>query len=97
MKYHKDGFIFVAPSKHKLKKYDVYDAKTQNYITSFGALYPDGKPMDQFHDSIGHYSQANTNDPKRRELYDGRHKKEYNMSSFKNKTSAGYFAKHYLW
>lgn len=93
-----DGFIFVAPSKHsKFAKYDVYD-KNGEYIVSFGAINQStNKPYEQFKDRIGYYKDFDHNDINRRNLYDGRHHKEYNTSGFRNKTSAGFFAKRYLW
>ena len=91
-KYKLDNFIFVAPSKKRLKKYDVYDIKN-NYITSFGAIKETGEPYEQFKDIIGYYSDYNHNDKKRKDLYYKRH-------GDKNKAerlSPKWFSHNYLW
>ena len=85
-----DNYIFVAPSK-KNKKYDAYDAKTGKYITSFGGLYKDGTPYEQFFDKIGYYSEYNHLDDKRRENYYRRH------GNVGKKNSAKYFSSYFLW
>jgi hypothetical protein len=94
MKYwYKDGYIFKAPSKRKTAKYDVYD-EYDNYITSFGARKRTGEPYEQYEDKVSDfYSHYNHYDPKRRELYRMRHRKD----NINDPTSAGYFAWHYLW
>lgn len=79
-----DGYIFVAPSRRKGKKYDVY--KDMKYITSFGA-----KSYEQYFDKIGYYSTLNHLSKRRRDLYYARHGKT------NNKTSARYFSNKYLW
>ena len=81
-----DGFEFRAPSKVKGKKYDVY--KDGKKVVSFGAIN-----YQHYHDKIGYYSDKNHNDTKRRDNYRSRHMKD----KLQDKTSAGYFAWHYLW
>lgn len=85
MEHRKDGYIFVAPSRRKHKKYDVF-TKDRKYITSFG-----DERYGQFKDRIGHYTHLNHNDKSRRELYYKRHGKEA------KKNSAKYFSHKYLW
>ena len=85
MEYKKDGFIFIAPSRRKHKKYDVYD-KHRKYIVSFG-----DNRYEQFKDRIGHYKALNHNDKKRRELYYKRHGKDA------KRNTAKYFSHKYLW
>ena len=63
----KDGFIFVAPSKHKGKKYDVYN-KYGYYVTSFGSIN-----YQHYKDRIGYYKSLNHYDKERRRLYYARH------------------------
>jgi hypothetical protein len=82
----KDGFIFIAPSKRKGKKYDVYDNKTKKYITSFGGL-----GYEHYFDKIGYYNNKNHLDKSRRKLYFNRHGRT------NDKTSAKYFSNKYLW
>jgi len=72
MIYHKYGLIFVAPASNKLKKYDVYD-KNYKYITSFGAIRPNGIPYEQYYDKLGYYKDYNHNDKQRRDRYRKRH------------------------
>lgn len=83
--YNIDNYIFVAPSKRKNKKYDVYD-KSEKYITSFGAL-----PYQHFYDSIGYYKKLNHYNLNRRRLYYARHGKNAKLNSAK------YFSHKYLW
>lgn len=83
--YHLDGYEFVAPSTRKGKKYDVY--KNGKKLASFGAL-----GYEQYRDIIGHYSDIDHNDLKRRKAYRARHKGE-NLY----KDNPGWFAWHYLW
>jgi hypothetical protein len=85
-----DNFIFIAPSK-KNKKYDVYDAKTKDYITSFGGLHKDGTPYEQYFDKIGYYSEYNHLDKKRRTNYYKRHGKKAKLYSPK------WFSHLFLW
>lgn len=84
MKYNKDGFTFVAPSKRKNKKYDVFI--NSKYITSFGDTR-----FQQYYDRIGHYANLNHNSEKRRQLYYARHGKTA------TKGTAKWFSHHYLW
>lgn len=79
-----DGYTFVAPSKRKNKKYDVY--KRGKYITSFG----DNRYKHYF-DKIGFYSKLNHNDEKRKELYYKRHGTKADFESAK------YFSHRFLW
>ena len=59
-----DGYTFVAPSKRKNKKYDVY--KKGKYITSFGS-----NTNQQYKDKIGHYKNLDHLDKdKRKRFYD---------------------------
>lgn len=81
----KDGFIFVAPSKRKGKKYDVYDGKNNKYIASFGAV-----GYQQYKDKIGFYKEFDHLDKKRRERYYKRHKEA-------NYLSPKWFSHKYLW
>ncbi len=81
-----DGFLFVAPSKRKNKKYDVYDNITKQYITSFGGL-----GYQQYKDRIGYYSDKDHKDKERKKNYYQRHGKT------NDKTSARYFSNLYLW
>lgn len=87
--YKLEGYTFVAPSKRQGKKYDVY--KKDKYITSFGGLYPDGSPYEQFKDRIGYYSSYDHNDLQRRKLYYQRHGKSADYESPR------YFSHRFLW
>lgn len=91
MEYHKDGYIFIAPSRRKNKKYDVY-TRDKQYITSFGAIKANGTVYNQYKDKIGHYSRFDHNDKARRDRYRKRHEGEQHT-----KNTAGYFAWKYLW
>lgn len=91
MRYTRDDFIFVAPSKRNGKKYDVY-SKDNKYITSFGAIKPDGTPYEQYTDKIGHYSKYDHKDKARRDRYRKRHDGEQHT-----KYTAGWFSWNYLW
>lgn len=88
MRYHKDGFIFVAPSKRKGKKYDVYD-HNNIYITSFGALN-----MQHYKDRIGHYSELDHNDKKRLKAFNSRFAR---LIKKRDPFSAMYYSSKYLW
>jgi hypothetical protein len=91
--YHKDGYIFRAPSKRINKKYDVFD-EYDNYITSFGARKMHGEPYPQYEDKVSDfYEDYNHFDPKRRKAYRARHKND----KLDDPRSAGYFSWHYLW
>jgi hypothetical protein len=87
------NYDFVAPSKKKLKKYDVYSSKTGEYITSFGAIHPDSQPYEQYFDKISYYKDYDHGDKERRRLYRLRHNKD----NIKDKTSPAYFSWFYLW
>ena len=83
-----DGFDFYAPSMHKKKaKYDVYDAKTGEYINSFGHV-----DYQQYKDRIGYYSHLDHLNKDRRRLYLARHSKDYNELPYPS-----YFSTNYLW
>lgn len=92
VKYERGKYLFVAPSKHKTKKYDVYNAKTGAHITSFGGIKASGKPYQQFKDAIGHYAKYDHGETARRKLYRVRHAGENEVVE-----SAGWFAWKYLW
>lgn len=87
------NWVFVAPSKRKLKKYDVYSSKTGEYITSFGAIHPLGQPYEQYFDKISFYKDYNHENKERRKLYRLRHKND----KLSDKTSAGFFSWFFLW
>lgn len=87
------NYDFVAPSKRKLKKYDVYSSKSGEYIASFGAIHPDGQPYEQYFDKIGFYEDYDHNDKERRRLYRLRHAKD----DISDKTSPAYFSWFFLW
>jgi len=70
-------------STRKNKKYMVL---TDSGIVHFGA-----RGMSQFKDKIGLYSDLDSNDKKKRELYYKRHGKSA------KKDSAKYFSHKYLW
>ena len=84
--YHKQGYIFVAPSKRRYKKYDAYRENDAKYITSFG----DNRYKNYF-DKIGHYSKLNHYDEKRKQLYYKRHGKTADFESAK------WFSHKFLW
>ena len=82
--YQKDTFIFVAPSKKRGKKYDVY-TRNKKYITSFGAI-----GYQQYKDKIGYYKKGNHLDKTRRASYYARH-------GDARLHSAKWFSHRYLW
>jgi hypothetical protein len=90
MIYKVDDYIFKAPSKRKTAKYDAYDL-SGNFIISFGALYPDGTPYEQYKDQIGHYSSKDHLDKKRRQAYYLRHGRDAKFQSAK------WFSHTFLW
>lgn len=87
VEYLKDGFKFIAPSKHKNKKYDVYIGNS--YITSFGAL-----GMEQYFDKIGYYRSNDHKDKKRLKQFNQRFGKLIQKA---DRTSPMYFSAKYLW
>jgi len=89
MWYHLNGFDFRKSIK-KNKKYDVF--KDGKYITSFGAIHPNGTPYTQYFDKIQVYKDYNNYDDKKRENYKKRHEKDRH-----NKYSAGWFSDIFLW
>jgi hypothetical protein len=84
-KYVKGRFTFLAPSRRKWKKYDVFDTKTDKYITSFG-----DKRYEQYKDKIGYYSKLDHNDKQRKKNYYSRHGKATPLS-------AKFFSHRFLW
>ena len=86
----KDGFTFTK-SKRKNKKYDVYHDDV--YLTSFGAIHPNGEPYEQYEDKIGEYSRWNHFDDRRRANYRKRHK-HTNINSI---SSPAFWSWRYLW
>mgnify|MGYP003338381881 CR=1 FL=1 len=79
------NYTFVAPSKYKYKKYDVY--KDGHYIVSFGdARYQ------HYKDIIGAYDFLDHNDPIRRKLFKQRHSQRLN-----DLESATWFSDKFLW
>jgi hypothetical protein len=84
MRYKKNNYEFVAPSKRKYKKYDAY--KNGKYLTSFGDVR-----YQQYYDNIGHYSKLNHYDNERKRLYYIRHGKNA------TKESSKWFSHNYLW
>lgn len=81
-----NGYLIIAPSKRKHKKYDVF--KNEKYITSFGDVR-----YDHYFDKLGYYESKNHNDPKRRANYRARHKND----NINNPKYAGYWAYNFLW
>lgn len=80
-----NGYI-IKVSTRKNKKYDVY--KDDKFITSFG-----DKRYQQYHDKIGHYSNLDHGDKKRRDAYRTRHRGD----KIYDPNYAGYWSWHYLW
>ena len=88
-----DNWLFIAPSYKPFKKYDVYNNRTGDYITSFGALKKNKEPYEQYDDRIGYYKQYNHYDLKRRQRYRNRHKKDpYNVVG-----TPAFFSWWFLW
>ena len=89
-----DNWLFIAPSYKPFKKYDVYNNRTGDYITSFGALKKNKEPYEQYNDNrIGYYKQYNHYDLKRRQRYRNRHKKDpYNVVG-----TPAFFSWYFLW
>ena len=76
---------FVSTAKNK--KYSVYVMKNgRQRLIYFGQ-----KGYQQYHDKLGHYSNLDHNDKKRRDLYYKRH----GLTS--DKASAKYYSHKYLW
>ena len=88
-----DNWLFIAPSYKQYHKYDVYNNRTGDYITSFGALKRNKEPYEQYDDRIGYYKQYNHYDLKRRERYRLRHKND----KINDPTSSGFFSWWFLW
>lgn len=76
---------FVSTSA--AKKYSVYVMKNgRRRLIHFGQ-----KGYQQYHDKLGHYSNLDHNDKKRRDLYYKRH------GQTTDKSSAKYYSHKYLW
>ncbi len=84
--YEKDEFIFKAPSRKKNKKYDAHDARTGDYVTSFG-----DSRYQQYRDRIGHYSGKDHENQRRRKSYYARHGR---LSTY---LTPKFFSHKYLW
>lgn len=75
-----------------------YNAVIENKYTKekkrvpFGGKHPDGTPYEQYEDKLGHYSQYDHNDLKRRHNWLSRH-----ADNTKYKFSSAYFSKKFLW
>ena len=85
----KGRFTFLR-SKRKGKKYDAYYTKDNKYITSFGAIRPNGVPYAQYKDKIGLYKKYDHNDKSRKDRYYARHKSAKPLS-------AKFFSHKFLW
>jgi hypothetical protein len=85
--YTRGKYTFVAPSRRKNKKYDVYKKKRGElvYITSFG-----DRNYQQYKDKIGHYKTKDHGDKKRRTSFLKRH----GTAVFE---SANWFSQKFLW
>lgn len=90
--YIKGAFRFVAPSRRKTKKYDVYDRKTGEFIVSFGGVRPNGEPYEHYNDSIGYYKKWNHGSKTRKRNWYARH-----CPHTDKKRSAAWFSAVYLW
>ena len=84
MKYSLDGLIFDSDTGNNAK----YKVKYKNKTIYFG----DGR-YQQYKDQIGHYSDNDHNDKKRRKLYHARHKND----NFTDPTYPSYYSSKYLW
>lgn len=61
-------------SKNPEKKYDAYDANTGEFLASFGGIRKaTGIPYEQYHDSLGLYSEYDHGSSYRRRNYIKRH------------------------
>lgn len=84
--WEREGYqIYVSSRKNK--KYDVYDGN--KYICSFGY-----GPMQQYRDKLGHYSDLDHNDEKRRKAFKSRFKK---LIDKKDKNKPTYWSNAILW
>jgi hypothetical protein len=84
----------VAPPKRESnehKKYEVYDAKTGDYITAFGS-----KPHTHYFDKFGYYKHLNTLDKQQRKRFRDRHRKDRGVVE-DNPQFAGWWAYRFLW
>lgn len=88
-----NNWLFIAPSFKPLKKYDVYNNRTGDYITSFGAIKKNGEVYEIYDDKIGYYDKFSHYDLKRRQRYRNRHKKDpYNIIN-----TPAFFSWYFLW
>jgi len=76
---------------HKIYKYWVYVKSNNDGIKKIGF---GNKRYQHYYDRIGYYSNLDHYDKERRKRYIDRHKKNEN---WKDKNSAGYYSKNYLW
>jgi len=82
-------------NRGKKAKYDAIlknKSNGQKKRVPFGGKYPDGTPYEQFEDQLGHYSQYDHKDTKRRHNWLKRH-----ASNYAYRFSSAYFAKEVLW
>lgn len=84
--YNYHGYIIVAPSKYKHKKYDVF--QHNKYLLSFG-----DNRYQHYCDKFGYYSHLNHLDPKRRLLYRMRHQND----NINDPRYPGYWSWNFLW
>jgi hypothetical protein len=85
----------IELNRGKKHKYDAVlkNTKTgENRRIPFGGKHPDGTPYDQFEDRIGHYSEYDHGDQKRRDRWLKRHSRNTDY-----KFSSAWFSKEYLW
>lgn len=80
--------FYIIKSKRKNKKYDVYDAKG-NYFLSFG-----DKRYEHYQDKIGDYSHLDHMDKKRRANY---RKRSAGIGFLDDTNSPNYWSRKYLW
>ena len=84
MKYYIDGLTFDSNTGNNSKYTVVYNNRTIH----FG-----DKRYQQYEDKIGHYSDLDHKDVKRRKLYLNRHKND----NFDDPNYASYYSNKYLW
>lgn len=93
------------PENYELLGFEVNKGKKHKYLAilenkktkeklrvPFGGKHPDGTPYEQYHDKIGHYSEYDHNDPKRRDAWLKRHK-----ANISYKYSSAWWSWKYLW
>lgn len=84
--------VTIKQSTKKLKKLDVFD-KAGNKLASIGAMYPDGKPYNDYATYLMKLPKPEAD--KKRKNYLARHKKEPKMKN--GKRTPSYFADKILW